>query len=239
MGRWNESMKFNQLTLELNPADDAAWWNLGIAATALRDWSEARRAWRAYGIEVEGQSGEVLTPGTCVRLNPTGSGEVVWGQRLDPARIVILSVPLPESAHRFYDIILNDGASNGTRIDDDGVKVPVFEELSIWQVSEYSTFSVKLQIRDEDSERQLVAYCHTGKLGIEDWSTVRFLCAACSRGNPGKHDCKAKPLEDGSRRFGFAAKEKEDLVKVLAEWATSSGPADFAEPELVLAAKRM
>lgn len=144
---------------------------------------------------------------------------------------------MPESGYRFHDIILNDGASNGTRIDDDGVEVPVFDELSIWQVSEYSTFCVKLQIRNQESQEQLVKLCHAQQLGVEDWSTVRFICAACSRGNPGKHDCKAKPLEDGSRRIGFGAKRKEDLVKVLREWATSTGPADFDEPELVLAAK--
>jgi hypothetical protein len=45
----------------------------------------------------------------CVRLNPQSSGEVVCGERLDPARLLILSVPLPESRHRFYDIVLNDG----------------------------------------------------------------------------------------------------------------------------------
>ena len=90
-GRWSESLRFNQHALELDPTDEAAWWNLGIASTALRNCSEARRAWKACGIELEDAEGEVRMPAVtaCVRLDPSGSGEVVWGQRLDPARMAI------------------------------------------------------------------------------------------------------------------------------------------------------
>ena len=237
-GRWKESLRFNQRALELNPTDEAAWWNLGIAATALRDWSEARRAWKAYGIELEDDEGEVLTPivTACVRLDPSGLGEVVWGQRLDPARMVILNVPLPESGHRFQNIILNDGASNGTRVDQNGKEVPVFDELAIWEVSEYSTFRVRLSMLDDSAEKHLTDLCVAHELGVEDWTTIRILCAECSRGNPGPHDCEAEPLEDGSRRFGFGAKRQEDLSSVLQEWASANAGAGFGNVELVLSA---
>src|SRR5437870_4271007 len=237
-GRWKESLRFNQRALDLNPQDEAAWWNLGIAATALRDWTEARRAWKSYGMEVDTEVGEVRTSsGTaCVRLDPGGLGEVVWGRRLDPARIVILNVPLPQSGHRFHDIILNDGASNGTRTDQHGTEFPVFDELSIWEVSEYSTFRVRLQIQDDSAEKHLTDLCTTHELGVEDWSTIRILCTKCSRGNPGPHECVAKPLEDGSRRFGFGAKTQEDLSSVLQEWASANAGADFGNLELVLSA---
>src|SRR5208337_4273353 len=141
-GRWDKSLFYNQCALKLEPADRAACWNLGIAATALKNWTEARRAWREYGIQLENGDGEVRMPmeTACVRLNPKGNGEVVWGLRIDPARIVILSVPLPESGHRFHDIVLNDGASEGTRIDQRGKEVPVIDDLSIWEVSAYSTY---------------------------------------------------------------------------------------------------
>jgi hypothetical protein len=238
--RWRDSLRFNQRALELNPADEAAWWNLGIAATALRDWTEARRAWKAYGIELGDGVGEVQTPPVtaCVRLDPAGAGEVVWAQRLDPARMVILNVPLPESGHRFHDIVLNDGASNGTRVDEHGSEVPVFNELSIWEVSQYSTFRVRLQIPDELAEERLVNMCRSHQLGVEDWTTIRFICTDCSRGNPGPHECEAKPLEDGSRRFGFGAKKHEDLSSLLQEWASASVGADYGNLELVLSAAR-
>lgn len=111
-GRWKESRAFNQRAVILNPEDTDAWWNLGIAATALHDWPEARRAWAVHGVEIhDGNSDIRMPPATaCVRLNPKDDGEVVWGERLDPARIAITSVPLTESGHRFNDVVLNDGA---------------------------------------------------------------------------------------------------------------------------------
>jgi hypothetical protein len=41
------------LAAELRPDDDATNWNLGIAATALREWRIARAAWRRARIKVE------------------------------------------------------------------------------------------------------------------------------------------------------------------------------------------
>ena len=34
-GRWRESFDFNRRAAELAPDDQGAWWNTGIAATAL------------------------------------------------------------------------------------------------------------------------------------------------------------------------------------------------------------
>lgn len=239
--QWQESLRCNQRAAELNPKDEAAWWNLGIAATALKNWPEARRAWRAYGITLDSDDGEVLMPqvGACVRLNPKSNGEVVWGLRLDPARIVIMNVPLPESGYRFHDIILNDGASNGSRVDERGEKVPVFDELALWQASEYSTFGAKLLITDKAAEDQLIENCRENQLGIEDWSTVRFMCVTCSRGNPGKHECMAQPLADGTRRFGFAAETIGHLTEVLHRWVASNPSCEYKEPQLLLSARRV
>lgn len=237
-GRWEESLRFNQRALELNPSDEAAWWNLGIASTALKNWPEARRAWEACGIKLDDRADEIRMPPVtaCVRLNPKDDGEVVWGQRLDPARIAILNVPLPQSGHRFNDIVLNDGAANGTRVDSNGKEVPVFDELMIWSVSNYSTFRVRLHVPDEDAQKELVALCEAHELGVEDWSTIRFLCSECSRGNPGPHKCEARPLEDGSRRFGFAARNRQELLAVLQEWSAANGSSDPDEIEIVLPA---
>ncbi|HEY3231856.1 MAG TPA: hypothetical protein VGJ87_21680, partial [Roseiflexaceae bacterium] len=43
--RWPESLAANRRAAELAPDDEATWWNLGIAATALGDWTTAREAW--------------------------------------------------------------------------------------------------------------------------------------------------------------------------------------------------
>ncbi|MBL8999494.1 MAG: tetratricopeptide repeat protein, partial [Gemmatimonadetes bacterium] len=90
--RWEESFAHNARAVELAPDDEAANWNLGIAATALQRWAEARRAWTACGIDGPPGEGppEFAWGHTPVRLDPATAGEVVWGKRLDPARARIV-----------------------------------------------------------------------------------------------------------------------------------------------------
>jgi hypothetical protein len=234
-GRWEESLRFNQRAVELDADDDAAWWNLGIAATALHDWKEARRAWRGFGIEMADGEGEASIPPVtaCVRLDPNQAGEVVWGKRLDPARILVLNVPLPESKRRYHDVILNDGASNGTRTRD-GVEFPVFDELAVWQASPYSTFQVALHIPDQEAEKGLAEICEAREIGVEDWSTIQILCAECSRGNPHPHERKPAVADAAQRRFGFGALKHEDVENLLLDWAAGRSEADYQDVELVL-----
>ena len=125
-GDWALSLEANLRATELDPSDQAGWWNLGIAATALERWDVARFAWRGAGVkDVPDGAGPVDLPcgQTPVRLNPEGDAEVVWCQRLDPARARIESIPLTD--YCFGDIVLNDGAAVGYRMLGDE-KVPVF-----------------------------------------------------------------------------------------------------------------
>ena len=48
---WQQSLEHNQRAVQLDPSNQGSWWNLGIAATALHDWPQARQAWRNAGIE--------------------------------------------------------------------------------------------------------------------------------------------------------------------------------------------
>jgi hypothetical protein len=94
--RWTESLACNLRAAALDPTDEAAWWNAGIAATALGAWASARQAWAAFGIELPPGDGEItmrlgLTP---IRLNPQSNDEVVWCTRVDPARAIIHNVLL-------------------------------------------------------------------------------------------------------------------------------------------------
>jgi len=234
-GNWSKSMECNRRAVLLNAEDEGAWWNLAIAATALHDWKEARRAWRGFGLEMDGDCDEIHTlSGTaCVRLNPNESGEVVWGDRIDPARIQVLNVPLPESKRRFRDILLNDGAPNGTRTSG-GRDYPVFDELELWKASAYSTFEADLSIPGDSAVEDLVRRCRERDMGVEDWGTVRVICAACSRGNPGAHDCARQAVGDGRKTFGFAATSREALEEVIADWLAASEGATVGELRLAL-----
>ncbi|HEU5402456.1 MAG TPA: hypothetical protein VFU86_13920 [Terriglobales bacterium] len=233
---WNDSFRYNLRAVQLNRADDAGWWNLGIAATALRNWQEAATAWRALKINIDLSSGEVRMPTQwgCVRLDPDLQGEVVWGERLDPARFAIKSIPLPESGHRYGDVVLNDGAVEGTRTSN-ARQYSVFNELQMFEKSRYSTFEAEVTVPNESAERGLVDLFHANGLGIEDFSTIRWICSECSRGNPGPHECASHP-SDGSRRIGFAAVVAQDVDRLLNEWRRANAGADFGEIVITLEA---
>ena len=150
--------------LDRNPgAPD--WWNLGIAATALQDWALARRCWQAYGLRLAPGEGPVsLDYGTTpVRLSPEGESEVVWGRRLDPARVEVLSIPLPSSGRRWGEVVLHDGSPHGERVAG-GVPYPVFDEIELWAPSPVPTYVVLLQAEteaDRDALERLVSEAGT------------------------------------------------------------------------------
>ena len=203
MRNWQECVAANLQALEIsNAPEDPAWWNLGIAATGLRDWELARRAWRGYGIEIADGPGPVECDygSTPVRLNDE---EVVWGPRLDPARVIIRNIPLPKSGFRWGDIVLHDGAPNGER-EVEGVVYSVFDVLERWSPSEIPTLGVRVNCSDEDA-RALIDLFESRNFGAEDWSNnVRNLCKACSQGLPSGHD---HPFGSGAgeRSFGLAS----------------------------------
>jgi hypothetical protein len=164
------------------------WWNLGIAATALQDWPLSRRAWEAYGLAVPGEAGEepagMELGGAAVRLSPEGESEVVWGRRLDPARIEVQNIPLPSSGRRWGEVVLHDGVPNGERTTVSGgwtSVFPVFDEIELWAPSAVPTWVVLLGAatpQDRDALERLAA---EAGYAAEDWSSsVRLLCRTCS-----------------------------------------------------------
>lgn len=232
--RWEKSLECNQRSIELNPKDEAAWWNLGIAATALGKWRLARQAWQQFGVNVEINDEELrlnlsLTP---IRVKPDSSGEVVWYARIDPARAVVKSVPLPESEHRFEDLLLHDGAPNGYRIFQ-GEQVPVFDEIQILKPSEYSTFQAIIRTESQIDIEDLISLAFENEMGAENWQTIRLLCEQCSRGISHEHD--APTYEAFSDlRIGIAAKLGDDALRLLESWSISHSASELKSFEQVL-----
>ncbi|MGP4114530.1 tetratricopeptide repeat protein [Streptomyces sp. 4N509B] len=193
------------------------WWNVGIAATALQDWPLARRAWQAYGLRVPGVggpagSGEPLDwhlGGAAVRLSPDGEAEVVWGRRLDPARIEVLNIPLPSSGRRWGEVVLHDGVPRGERTTTapGGVPAagrpavyPVFDEIELWAPSAVPTWVVLIEAATESDRDALERLAADAGYAAEDWSSsVRLLCRACSESR--------MPTEEGD---GLAVHDPHD-----------------------------
>jgi hypothetical protein len=239
---WRESMHCNQKAVTLNPSEQEAWWNLGIAATALEDWDEARRAWKGFGLEIPEGEGPIemdlgLTPIRIHAYGPYGpydEAEVVWCERIDPARAVIACVPLPQSDHRYGDLLLHDGAPNGFRKLGDE-EVPVFDELQLIASSEFGTFEVIVSgVGPEDVELLSDLAAERG-LAAEDWSSsIRFICRACSEGSPGKHTHDHDIDQTDYRRIGFAALSEIQAREVLRKWLAEKRMAKIIEIDCLL-----
>jgi hypothetical protein len=197
-----------------------AHWNAGIAATALSDWPAARHAWSEFGIPIDAGDGPPngkfgRAP---VRLNPASGGEVVWAERLDPARARIENIPFPESGHRWGDIVLHDGAPEGERIAL-GRSYPVFDELARLVASPFETYVADVVAPLPSDIEALASVFRDAGLAAEDWSTsVRALCDDCSRGAP--HEHRGVDAAGGTpHRIGLAARTRTEAERLLAAWA--------------------
>jgi tetratricopeptide (TPR) repeat protein len=222
-GEWGESREFNRCAVELDPGDEAANWNLAIAATALCDWRTAREVWHRLGMGIEpgdtpidDDFGRALT-----RLEPEGSAEVVWGRRIDPVRLRIENVPLPGSGYRLGDVVLHDGASTGKRVSE-GREYFVFNALMLHMPSRMTTFELEVEAASLEDLTALELAVETQGGYAEDWTArVRMLCKACSDGLPHEHDDAAAAGDkvwDPNRRIGIGAEDATALQAALEGW---------------------
>ncbi len=232
---WPESLRCNREAVRLDPSDGDAWWNLGIAATALDNWAEARRAWRECGIDIpEGEGAIEMDLGVVpVRINPESEGEVIWAKRIDPARAVILSIPLPESGHRYGDLLLHDGAVHGYRMFK-GTEVPVFDELQTLEGSRFGTFEARVMVTAPEDITELERLCDRASCGAEDWSTVRRLCQQCSEGRPHEHTAPAVGPDNRERRIGIAAASEAQAWALLRTWLSTRTGCQVLEVKTIL-----
>jgi tetratricopeptide (TPR) repeat protein len=173
---WNKSYYHNKRAAELDPKMEAAQWNLGIAATMLMDWKLARQCWNFFGMKYEiinedtaGNVGE-----TPIRISPNANAETVWATRICPARAIINNIPLPESEHRFKDMVLNDGAPNGYRMSN-GKEYAVLDEIQHLSKSDYQTYSIKCEPISEAQFENLQQRCWKSDIAI---GQRKYRCSA-------------------------------------------------------------
>lgn len=224
--RWDEAFDCNLRAAELigEKADEPAWWNLGIAATALGRWDVARRAWRAYGVAVPDGAGAIegdfgMSP---VRLNPDGEPEVVWGRRIDPARMRLSSIPLPGSGHRWADIVLHDGVPKGHR-EHDGRLYPVFDELARWQPSDVPTIQASVHAERPDDVDALVDALDQAGHVAEDWTrNTRLLCKQCCEGVVHADHNHVATLTGPEHLIGIAG-PLDAVTSVVRDWEQEPG----------------
>jgi tetratricopeptide (TPR) repeat protein len=234
---WQPAVEANRRCLEMRPKQHEATWNLGVAATALRDWATARSAWSDLGLPVGTNDGppEADFGMAPIRLNatPDGDGEVVWGKRIDPCRARLESIPLASSGHRWHDVVLHDVVPRGERTID-GQTRAVFDELERMDPSTASTHVAELAWSESDDEASLHDELTVRSLGGEDWSrTLRVICAKCSLANAHAHE-GSEESQLGVHEFALAG-STEAIVDALKTWASISAGRRvvLTEPALV------
>lgn len=249
---WPECVRRNERAVELFTPEVAeafdgvnpAAWNLGVAATALGDWATARRAWASYGIDLyQGAEPIDIDYGSVpIRINPDrpslphtvqphhGATEVIWCWRRSPAHAVVASVPLPESGHRFRDVLLHDGEPKGSRMLGDR-EVAVFDELLRLQDSGLPTWKAEVSGADEADLEALGDRVGPLGLGVDNWSGMRIMCAECSHGNADTRHDHAPPAGP-TLRLGIAG--PEDAVRAaLGSWAGERAEVEVLRLELL------
>lgn len=225
---WAESFEYNRKAREFQPDDEATLWNLGIAATALRDWCTARDVWMYLKILSESGEGPIdanfgTTP---VRLNADSATdaavEVVWARRLCPVRARIQNIPTGSTGFRYGDVVLHDGAAVGYRLGSDGNECPVFNALELFEPSRFSTYEASVEVDCPEDVEVLDRLCDGASFPFEDWAaSLRNLCKACSEGRPHDghdHELKESKSWERTRRVGFAAVDSAQLHRVLDAW---------------------
>ncbi|WP_312320970.1 hypothetical protein [Stenotrophomonas sp.] len=232
---WPTSLQHNLLAQQLEDEfNEASAWNAGIAATALGNWSEARRQWARCGINIPEGEGPIERDFglVSVRLNPWGKGETVFARRIDVVRARLLNVPLPESGHRLFDIVLHDGAPTGERRTRDGT-VPVFNALQTLQASDHRTYTAFVRSPSAEAMTELLDMELPGIGYVEDWTaSMVTLCLRCSYGIPhadatanAAHEPGAASNDDWKveRNLGIGAQGKAAVERLLANWV-AAGP---------------
>ncbi len=218
---WPTSLQHNLRAIALmDEVGEAEHWNAAIAATGVGDWTRVRALWRACGITVPDGEGPIVSDYgvAVVRLNPWHGGETVWMRRIDPVRARLLNVPLPESGHRFNDIVLHDGASTGHRWDGER-KVHVFNALQRLEASDFATHVAFVSCESAEDLRALLDASAPGLGYIEDWThSIRNYCMRCSYGTPHRHDTRSEDAWMPDRNLGIAAQSRKSAEKVLSDW---------------------
>lgn len=210
---WLECVEANQRAVELDPTCQPALWNLGIAASGAGEWEVARLAWRALGVQVEdGEGPPELDLGPApILIGADGTEDVVWAQRLDPARARITGVPRPDVEHRFGDVVLHDAEKVGERMRS-GALHPVFASLGRMSASKFHTYEVVLDVPSPADVEELEASLASKGRAADDWTSGRGLVL---RGRGGRDDDTWR----SDRVIGIAAAGDDEAAALLRAWS--------------------
>ncbi len=214
---WKPALYYNKKAIALDAGNQQAWWDMGLAATAIGKLRLARNVWEKFGHGPK--AGAVLKPAS-VRLQFQRQFEVLWVQRISPCLGHIRSVPQPASGRRYGDLVLIDNVVRGYH-SSGAHRLPIFDELGLKKCAHYGAFSCRLLEAGEQDIKLLQQLCLEQKLGFEVWGNAAQ--AATVRSSQGMPEYFAFNLTSVPELLvAIAARRKEDAKEVLKSWSVIS-----------------
>lgn len=163
---WKAVAHYNKKSVVLDPSLQDAWWDLSLGVFAIGKKRQAQRIWQKFGH----QESNFLS--LCsVQISHHGLFELIWVKPNNPLSGTIISIPHPQSDHRYQDTILFDRKLLGYNIFEQK-KIPVFECLDLLKRSHFNTFSgIVYDINDKEITlfEQLAS---AEGIGFEVWSNA-------------------------------------------------------------------
>ena len=214
---WKPTLYLHKRAVALDVANRQAWWNIGLAATALGKLRQARRVWEKFGWSAA--SFKTLKP-VSVRLQIQKQFEVLWVQRVSPCLGYIRSIPQPASGRRYGDLVLVDNEVRGYH--SNGVqRLPIYDEMGLKKRSHYGAYSCLLLQATPNDVKILQDLCIAQNLGFEVWGNTSMAATIRSaKERPEYFTFEGEAMPELG--VAIAAKYQEEAVRVLKNWEVIS-----------------
>jgi hypothetical protein len=214
---WKAALHYAKKSVALDPSYRTGWWNIGIAATALKKERVAKRVWNKFGLEANKSP---YTNPVGLKLEFEKKFEILWTKTISPAKARIISIPMPATDRRFQDLVLYDEEPAGFNVIE-GKKHPVFDELGLIKRSRYHTFSVQIHTTDNEVLNLLEQLCFNNQMGFENWSNATK--AYSPKEQKEFYGKEILPEAVGpSSHIAIAALKEFDAQQVLQAWSIIS-----------------
>lgn len=208
---WKAALHYSKKAISLNVQDQTSWWNVGIAATALKKPRLAQRVWQKFGAQ------RYDYQPVCVRIAWGNQIEIVALRPIDPARGIIVNIPHPASERRYQDVLLFDREVLGYNILQKK-KIPIYPSLGVFKRSTFHTFSCQLQEVENQDIKLLEQLCYEANLGFENWSNLTQV-QNLSKKMPEYYGADfTKPSQSGDLLIAIAAQHQRQVEEVLKSW---------------------
>ncbi len=212
---WKPTLYYTKKALALDTTQPDGWWDLGMAAMALKKWRIARNVWNKFGINLK----TYMPKTVCLRLQYQGRYEIIWGQALGPVRAEIRSIPHPDSGYAFRDIVLYDKEVSGYNIVANK-RVPIHDEYGLFKRNYFHTYSCLIDTNTEEDVQLLEQLCKDAGLGFEVWSNASRMMILQKKGEvPEYYDPSMLPKNatDGLH-IAISARYAKNARDVLNNW---------------------